>query len=195
MLPVRIAVVLAVSCIAVHAASGESPVSTPTPVPAEQPDPLVAERDALYAEVRAMDARIGAIHDRERKARLSLREAVGEQKDLLDPSNVDEETAELITRARQLEKELMALKTEIKERLKNHPETVAREERVQAVGADMQALREQRNEIQKQKVKKVGRLRTIEQALAERRKAAVAVDAKAIAEAGKTAATEANADE
>jgi hypothetical protein len=131
-----------------------------------------------------MDAQINAIRDRERKARQGLREAVGERKNLLDPANVDKETAKLILRVQELEKELLALKVLLKEKLKNHPETVARDARMKTVGDDMQTLRAERTEIQQLKVKKVGRLRIIEQTLAERRKAAAeaAANAKAKAE-------------
>ena len=187
MLPIRIAVVLAGFCSVLHAelpASPDQSVPTDPPTGAEKRDPLLEERDALYAEVRQMDAQINAIRDRERKARQGLREAVGERKNLLDPANVDKETAKLILRVQELEKELLALKVLLKEKLKNHPETVARDARMKTVGDDMQTLRAERTEIQQLKVKKVGRLRIIEQTLAERRKAAAeaAANAKAKAE-------------
>jgi len=72
---------------------------------------------------------------------------------------------------------------QITARLKVHPEIIAREKRVQAVNENMQALREERTEIQKRKVEKVGRLRMIDKALVERQKAAQAEsEAKAAAD-------------
>jgi hypothetical protein len=182
MLWIRTAAVLILSCGALRAAAltlATPPVPAPVDPAAEKPAPLLEERKVLRAEVAEMERRINAIRARERDARLGLRAAVGERKNLLDPANVDEETATLIVRVQKLERELLALKTELKERLKNHPDTVAREKRMKAVGDSMQTLRADRTDIQKLKVKKVGRLRVIEHALAERRKAAAEVKAAA----------------
>jgi len=170
--------------VSLHADSPDvsDPQSKTEGSPVKQ-DPLLAERDAVRAEIRRMDEEIAGVHGREREARQALRAAAGERKNYLDPANVDEETAELIVRARKLEEELQALKVQITARLKVHPEIIAREKRVQAVNENMQALREERTEIQKRKVEKVGRLRMIDKALVERQKAAQAEsEAKAAAD-------------
>jgi len=145
---------------------------------ADEKDPLLEERAALYTEVRGMESRISEIRRRERELHGNYRDAIKDGKNLLDPANVDEDTGKIIVRVRELESELKTLREDLKVRLENHPQTVKARADMDKITSGIQELRRQREEIQKGKVEKVGRLRMIEQELRKRREAAAA-EAKA----------------
>lgn len=150
---------------------------------AAEKDPLLEERAELYAEVREMESQISAIRGREREMHGEYRGAIKGGKNLMDPENVDEDTGKMIVRIQELEAEAKTLRDQLKERLADHPQTVKSRERMDTIHTDIQELRNERTEIQKVKVEKVGRLRMIEQELSERRKAAAEEEARAEEEA------------
>lgn len=137
-------------------------------------DPLVEERNQLSGEIRLMRERIFDLRARERKLQEGYRDIFKSCRKLTDPANVDEDTGKIILRIKKLESEANELRGELKERLKNHPQTLRVEKDMQKIEKDIMVLRKEEADIGRQKISKVGRLRIIEEELRKRRESAAA---------------------
>ena len=195
-LPCLVVAALVVACcsssVLADEAATTAPASEGMPIASnsdEAPtDPLVEERDSLRSELALWRSVLDDFRVRDTAIRQESRALLVNQNRLVDRSTVDEDTAVIIDRVKALEAELTDLRSQLKERITNHPDAIARREALKKLQDSRQVLRKERQDFEQTSIGRKRRLHEVEALIAAREKAAVeaaadqAKDSEAVSE-------------